>query len=105
MTIRLSRQARTDLEDIRTYTAKEWGDEQWLRYYRLLVTAFERISADPLIGRKRDLFRPGLRSLAAGRHEIFFLPVAAADGAPVIIRIVHQRRNLPALAYYDDLDS
>jgi len=38
-------------------------------------------------------------------HLIFFAPVTAAGGEPVILRIAHQSRYLPALAYYDDLDS
>jgi len=35
--IRLSRQARADLEEIRRYTVKTWGRAQWLRYYRGLA--------------------------------------------------------------------
>lgn len=105
MTIRLSRQARQDLDDIRSYTLDRWGRDQWLKYYRGLVEAFERISDDPMTGRNRDLFRAGMRSLPYGKHLIFFAPIAAADGQPVILRIVHQRRYLPGLAYYDDLDA
>jgi toxin ParE1/3/4 len=46
-----------------------------------------------------------MRFLTYKKHLIFFAPLAATDGAPVILRIVHQSRYLPALAYYDDLDS
>ena len=51
-------------------------------------------------------FRKGhsARVIYYGRHIIFFSPIAAAGGAPVVLRILHQRRHLPALAYYDDLD-
>jgi toxin ParE1/3/4 len=35
---------------------------------------------------------------------IFYKRLDAADGAAVILRIVHQRRNMPALVYYEDLD-
>ena len=105
MTIRLSRLARADLDEIRTYTVETWGRDQWLRYYSGLVDAFERITENPMTGRSRDLFAPGLRSLGFERHLIFFAPIAAADSAPVILRIVHRRRYLPALVYYDDLDA
>lgn len=105
MSIKLSRLARADLDDIRDYTRTQWGEAQWYCYYRDLVDAFALIAADPNVGRNRDLFRQGMRSLDCGRHVIFFAPVAAAGGAPVILRIVHQRRNLPALAYYDHLDT
>ena len=105
MTIRLSRLARRDLDEIRTYTVETWGRDQWLRYYAGLVVAFEQIAENPTTGRSRDLLGPGMRSLGCGRHLIFFAPIAAADGAPVILRIVHRRRYLPALVYYDDLDA
>jgi len=103
MTIRLSRQARRDLDDIRRFTVETWGREQWLTYYEGLVRAFERIAADPDGGRDRSLFAPGLRSLTYRRHLVFFARIAAAGDAPVILRIVHQRRNLPALAYFEDI--
>ncbi|TNF17963.1 MAG: type II toxin-antitoxin system RelE/ParE family toxin [Rhodobacteraceae bacterium] len=105
MTLRLSGLARADLEDIRAYTVDTWGRAQWLAYYRQLVTAFERITADPGIGRDRSLFVPGMRSVNCQRHVIFYQRLDAARGAVVILRIVHQRRNMPALIYYEDLDS
>ena len=84
MTVRLSRLARRDLDDIRRYTLDTWGREQWLKYYRGLVRPFEGIMANPDDGRDRSLF-------------------AAADNEPVILRIVHQRRNMPALIYFEAL--
>ena len=47
MTIRLSGQAKSDLEEIRTYTVETWGRDHWLVYYRQLVTAFERSGLSP----------------------------------------------------------
>lgn len=105
MTIRLSRRAQADLDDIRDFTIETWGRAQWLKYYRGMAAAFQRIGTDPMVGRNRELLGPGLRSLSYEKHLIFFAPIAAAQGGPVILRIVHQRRYLPALAYYDDLDS
>ena len=104
MTIRLSGQAKSDLEEIRTYTVETWGRDHWLVYYRQLVTAFERITGDPDAGLDRSLFVPGMRSVNCQRHVIFYKRLDAADGAAVILRIVHQRRNMPALVYYEDLD-
>jgi toxin ParE1/3/4 len=102
--IRLADLARRDLDEVRAYTVERWGEAQWLRYYRGLVATFERIEADPMTGRARDLFRPGMRSVTYERHVVFFAPIAAAGGAPVVLRILHGRRNLAALAYYEDLD-
>ena len=103
MAIRLSLRAQRELNDSRRYTIDTWGRNQWLNYYRGLVRAFEAIAADPDGGRDRSLFVAGLRSLSYGRHVIFFARIDAAGGEPVILRIVHQRRNLPALVYYDDI--
>jgi len=104
MTVKLAHLARQDLEDIRSYTVEQWGRAQWFAYYRGLVGAFESIEANPMSGRGRDLFRKGMRSLNYRRHIIFFSPIAAAGDTPVVLRILHQRRHLPAMIYYDDLD-
>ena len=104
MAIKLSRLARRDLDDIRRYTVETWGRDQWPRYYRGLVRTFEGIAADPDGGRDRSLFAAGLRSVNYGRHVVFFARIAAADNAPVILRIVHQRRYMPALVWYEDMD-
>tara|TARA_R110002124_G_scaffold173351_1_gene340909 strand:+ start:35 stop:178 length:144 start_codon:yes stop_codon:yes gene_type:complete len=45
-----------------------------------------------------------MRSVNCQRHVIFYKRLDAADGAAVILRIVHLRRNMPALVYYEDLD-
>lgn len=103
--LRLSRQARADLEDIRRYTVETWGRAQWLVYYRKLVQGFEFIVNNPEAGRDRSLFVPGMRSLNCEKHVVFYQRLDAAQGAPVVLRIVHQRRHLPALVYYDDLDA
>lgn len=104
MALKLSHQARQDLEDIRAYTVDQWGKAQWLDYYRGMVDTLEAIAANPMSGRNRDLLRKGMRSVTYGRHIVFFSPVDAAGGKPVVLRILHQRRHLPAMVYYDDLD-
>lgn len=104
MAIRLTDLARQDLEEVRRYTVERWGREQWLRYYRGLVAAFERIEQAPQSGRPRDLFRPGMRSISYGKHIIFYAPIKAAGGAVVVLRVLHQRRHLAALSYYEDIE-
>jgi len=102
--LKLSHLAQQDLEDIRISTVEQWGRAQWLDYYRGLVGALKKIEANPISGRSRDLFGKGMRSMNYGRHIIFFSPVDATGGEPVVLRILHQRRHLPAMVYYDDLD-
>ena len=104
MTIWLSWRARRDLDQIRRYTVETWGRNQWIVYYRSLVRIFEAISNNPVGGRDRSLFAPALRSLTYRRHIVFFARVAAADDEPEILRIVHERRNMPALVYFDELE-
>lgn len=99
----LSDRARQDLDDIRRYTIEVWGREQWLKYYRGLVEGFEQIADRPMSGRDRSLFVPGTRSLNCQKHVVFFM-LSEAEAAPVILRIVHQRRYMPALVYYKDMD-
>lgn len=38
-----------------------------------------------------------------GKHIIFYARTNAAADAPVILRIVHHRLNMPALFYYEEL--
>lgn len=104
MTLHLSTLARQDLEEIRRYTVETWGRAQWLRYYRGMAATFERIAEQPEAGRDRSLFAEGMRSVSYKSHIIFYKRIVTAGGAVVVLRILHQSRNLPALAYYDDLD-
>ena len=102
---KLTRTARRDLEGIRKYTLSRWGRDQWLRYFAGLSVAFERIATDPQSGRQRDAIHKGLRSLSFEQHVIFFNPIIHAGGAVVIVRVIHQRRNMAALSFTDDLES
>lgn len=104
MRAKLTRSARRDLEDIRRFTVDRWGRDQWLKYFAGLQLSFERITTDSGCGRPRDALSAGLRSLTCEQHVIFFSPIRRANGAVVIVRIVHQRRNLAALSLTDDLD-
>ena len=93
-----------DLEDTRRYTEEIWGEAQWLRYFSAIQAGFDRIAADSMCGQSRGQFLKGMRSLTVGRHLIFFIPVRHTGGGVVVARIVHQSRNLKALAYREDPD-
>jgi toxin ParE1/3/4 len=105
MRAKLTRTARRDLDEIRTYAIERWSRAQWLRYFAGLSAAFERIADDPVCGRPRDALHKGLRSVTYESHAIFFIPIRHAGGAPVIVRIVHQRRNFAALSFADDMQT
>lgn len=104
MTVRLSRMALKDIEDVRAYTLERWGSDQWLRYFAGLSAAMDRIADDPTCGRPRDVFFKNMRSLPHEKHLIFFLPVRIGVSRAAVLRIVHQSRNLSALTYSEDLD-
>ena len=104
MGVRLTPQARRDLDDIRRFTVETWGQTQWLNYFAGLVAAFQRLTRDARCGRPRGALRIGMRSFDYQKHLIFFEPIAHAGGEVVILRIVHQRRDLAALSYHDDLE-
>lgn len=99
MRFRLSTKAQADLDGIRAYTLETWGRAQWLAYYRDIAAAFERIAAEPKSGRRRDAFRPGLRSVMCRAHVVFYLEL---DGGVIgVARILHGARNAVALDWSD----
>ena len=90
MPFRLSTAAAGDLDGIRAFTLERWGRAQWLVYYGTLARAFERIAAEPETGRRRDGFRPGMRSMPCGLHVVFYQELG--DGVIGIVRVLHARR-------------
>ena len=101
MGFRLSSAAEADLAGIRAFTLERWGRAQWLAYRSDLAAAFERIAAEPGIGRRRDAFRPGLRSVPCGAHVVFYL--ALDDGVVGIVRVLHARQNAAALRWSEEV--
>jgi toxin ParE1/3/4 len=53
-----------------------------------------RIAANPLARRSREDLLPGLRSALARPHTIFF---RIANDDVEIVRVLHERRDFPAL--------
>lgn len=103
MTIQITSAALQDIEDIRAFTIDHWGRAQWLEYYQGMTAVFDRIAAAPDSGRNRHMQFPGMRSANYRAHLTFYRRTKAAKDAPVVLRIIHQRRNLPALHYMESL--
>lgn len=93
------RRGRADLEGIRANSEERWGEPQWLANFAEILSAFERIAAFPLSGRRRDAFVPGFRSVPCREHVIFYL--ADVGGAVVVQRILHAAQNAEALRWED----
>lgn len=97
---RLTRLAHADLNEIWEYSETHWGAEQADRYIADLFACFARAVATPEAGRDRSAFVPGARSMAAGRHLVFYRQMR---GEIVILRIIHEARHWAALSYADEL--
>ena len=104
-TVRLSRRALKDIEEIKSYTVERWGRSAWLRYFAGMTAAIERVAEDPSVGRPRDTLLEGMRSVVYERHLIFFMPAQESGRRTAILRIAHQARNLGALSYCDEIES
>lgn len=88
MTSKLSPRAETDLEDISDYTFEEYGMDQEEEYMEMLDSNLKRVGDKPgNVGINRDDVRPGLKSLLAGEHKIWFR-VVGKDAH--VTRILHQ---------------
>lgn len=101
MKIRLKAQARLDLLAILAWGDERWGHVRSREFLEGLIEAIERLEANPLTGRSRSAFLPGLRSV---RHRGYAIFHVIEDGRPVVVAVIHERRNLAALDYADRIE-
>jgi toxin ParE1/3/4 len=85
--------AEADLEAIWDYTEEQWGWRQAERYVAAIRDACRSLAAREYPDRYAGDVRPGFRKAAVGSHVLYFL--RREDGAPEIIRILHQRMDGP----------
>jgi toxin ParE1/3/4 len=82
--------ARTDLDQVWSYSVKNWGDERAELYLRELQKALEMLAAHPRLGRACDDIRPGYFKMPVGSHVVFYkLGQARID----VVRILHGRMD------------
>ncbi len=94
MPYRLTKRAAADLLEIAAYTARQWGDAQAVKYRSFFNEAFQRIGDDPQTAgsRARDGLLAGCRILTVEQHIVVY---RRREGTTEILRILHQRMNLP----------
>jgi len=92
VTYHISKPAQIDLEDIWSYTFKNWSKNQADRYYNLLLSECEYISNHFEHGKVMDHILTGYRCSAVKSHLIFYK--FGKDGLVEIIRILHQMTNI-----------
>jgi toxin ParE1/3/4 len=90
LSIRLSKEARQDLDDIWLYVAQD-NIRAADRLIDRLVAAGRRLEEFPAMGIARDDLHPGLRALRVDNYIIFY---AARSGGPRIERILHTRLDI-----------
>ena len=81
--LRLEKSEAADLDmlDVWEYTYMVWGEDQADRYLDKLDTGFRRLLENPKIGKSRNEYHPGIRSLIIEHHIAFY------SGTPNTIRI------------------
>lgn len=99
--MRIKPRARDDLLAIRAWGEDRWGPDRTRDFLEGLIDALERLEAHPLMGRAREAFLPGLRSI---RYRGYVAMYLLEDGAPTVIAVLHERRNLAALDFADRLE-
>lgn len=87
--LRLTRVAEQDLDDLYCEGFTQWGEAQADRYYDGLLARFERICEHPMMYPAVDDIREGYRRSVYEKHSIYFV---IADDA-VEIRAVVKRQN------------
>jgi toxin ParE1/3/4 len=91
--------AKQDLREIRRYYARIASPEVADNLLREIDRAGQRIASNPLAWRARDELIPGLRSALARPYTLFY----RIRGNDIeIVRVLHERRDFPALFSKDD---
>ena len=91
MPYRLSALAEQDLEEIWSYVAEDASPATADRLIDAIIARFERLAAQPRMGRLRPEFGEGVRSFAVESYVIYY---HAED--VLIARILHGRRDQAA---------
>ena len=101
MKVRLKARARADLLAVRAWGEDRWGPPRTRDFLEGLIEAIERLAKFPEMGRLRDVLAPGLRSV---RHRGYVIFYRIEDGGPVVVAVLHERRNHAALDFADRIE-
>ena len=88
--LKVSREARTDIQEIVRYTKQEWGKEQAERYVDGLEALFQKLVSSPNMGRPSKLPLSGLREMNYQSHIVFYL----TDSKRInVARVLHSQMD------------
>ena len=89
--VRLTPQAKADLDDIWNYTAKQWNTEQAEAYMRALDSTFHLLVLNPRLGRNIDDIRKGYFKFPTASHILIY---RVNKGQVEIVRILHKSSDV-----------
>lgn len=101
MCVAIKPRARIDLLAIREWSEVQWGEPRARDFLEGLIEAIERLADHPGMGRPRDALLPGLRSIRYRGYVVFHL---IESGRPVVVAVVHERRNFAALDFAERIE-
>jgi len=90
-----SPEALADLSDIWDYYAQAASRQTADSIIRAIGNAVRLLEDHPYGGRTRDEVRPGLRSIAASPHVVFYRVIA--NEIAQIVRVIDGRRDIDAI--------
>jgi plasmid stabilization system protein ParE len=95
-TLRLSREADRDIEDIVFYTQRTWGEKQRAGYRTAILRTLDMLSEHPQAGRLREELFLGCRSIMVEQHIIYFHLPQAGEIENLRILLGYDRQRLLA---------
>lgn len=95
MTIKISKQASNDLEEIWLYTFENWSVAQADRYINLILNEIDFIANNPRSGKDYSKVRKGYYCSRIKSHLVFY-KINQKKQEIQVIRILHQRMDTEA---------
>lgn len=83
----ITRRALKDLQEIWSYTRRNWSVEQADRYYSLLVDEFDFVANNFETGRSMEHVKEGYRASNVKSYVIYF---RRTEGEVEIVRVLHR---------------
>ena len=84
-------QSKLDFNNIRAYTASNFGDRQAEKYVKDIIRSVRKLRVFPKAGIERNELESGCRSTTAGKHVILY---RFRNEKIEILRVVHSSREL-----------
>jgi plasmid stabilization system protein ParE len=84
--LELTEIARADLESIRRYSTRTWGQDQTSRYIGAIRDTLKDVVRGTVVTRNRDDLRPGLQMATSGRQDRAFEKERLVQTVQLVLR-------------------